>query len=95
MAICAADCPCSVEKEGDFCPEHEDQFSTIGTYGSNMHSSLSYGDFGRCRPPPAVSGNEKNSHSGPGFMARLRGILGGKGKNEAEGAAYNEKKPQH
>lgn len=60
-----------------------------------MYSSLGYGEFGRCHPPNTAGPSEKKSGSGLGFMAKFRGILGGKGKNEAEGVTYNERKTQN
>lgn len=99
MPHCVADCTSSVEKEGDFCPEHEDQFSTTGTCGSIMRSTI--GDYdGRHRPPTTSAKNletekmlAEKSQKGPspGFMAKFKGVFGGKSKDEGK-EATNEKK---
>ncbi len=91
MPHCAADCTIPVDKEGDFCPEHEDQFSTTGTRGSIMHSSVGDGDFDR-RGRPSTSTKEKGSS--PGLMANLKEFFEKKSKGEGKRPTEVEKKPK-
>jgi hypothetical protein len=91
MPLCLADCPASVEKDGDFCPEHEDEFSTTGTRGSNMYSFIEFDDADRDRP---LTDSSKEKGSGAGLFASVKGFFGKKSKEDGEKPHYDEKKPK-